>query len=244
MPASKNSRDIAIESGTNKSRERKLNGKASSSIDDAVRRDEIQQRIQDAEDGLDTKLVCNGQQYNATTEYVNRFMQNQKCTCQHPSVKGIVQCQFGCSCDTMRKTCTMDCSCEGLCTPNTFLHFPQTDVRDGLIGDELYAVEDIDVGRLAYVFTGVLKSVKQHIKDVKGKPPDLYTITARWQGEDAGLPGKAGDPTFVIDAFEEIAGYVNHSCDPNTEVFEMSAILNISFGLYILCYVDLFFFIS
>ena len=224
MPTPRSSQDIAIESGTSKSREQKLKAKVSSNIEAVVRRDEIQQRIQEAEDGLDAKLVCKGQQYNATTEDVNRFMQSQKCTCQHPRVKGIVQCQFGCSCDIIRKTCSIDCSCEGLCIPNTFLHFPQIAVRVGLVGDELYAVEDIDAGRLAYVFTGVLKSVKQHMKDVKGKPPDLYTITARWQGEEAGLPSKAGNPTFVVDAFEEIAGFVNHSCDPNTEVFEMLAI--------------------
>jgi hypothetical protein len=189
-----------------------------------AKRNEILKQIQRVEASFDEQLPCK-KKYNATPDNVNEFMQNHKCSCEVSPVDGILQCQYGCSCDHFRKTCGLDCACEGMCIPNTFLHLPEVDIRLGIAGDELYTEEDIDSGRLAYVFTGKMTSLKQYQKNIKGKQPDLYSITGRWQGEEADGIGKPGVPTFVIDTYREVAGFVNHSCDPNTEVYEMLALV-------------------
>ncbi|KAG0599608.1 hypothetical protein M758_12G165100, partial [Ceratodon purpureus] len=188
-----------------------------------AKRNEILKQIQHIEASFDEQLPCE-KQYNATPNNVNEFMRSHKCSCEVPTIDGILQCQYGCSCDHFRKTCGIDCACEGMCIPNTFLHLPEVDLRLGIAGDELYTEEDIDSGRLAYVFTGKMTSLKEHQKLVKGKQPDLYAITGRWPGEEANGIGISGIPTFVIDTYKEIAGFINHSCDPNTEVYEMLAL--------------------
>lgn len=198
-----------------------------------TKHDEIVKRIQQAEEALDEQLPCK-KQYNAVLLHdANAFMQNHKCNCTERTINGILQCQYGCSCSYVRKTCSIDCACEGKCVPNTFLHLPDVDVRLGVAGDELYAEEDIDSGRLAFVFTGKLTSLNKYLKSVKGKKYDLYAIVGKWQGEGFHGVGKDGVPTFVINTFQEVTGFANHSCDPNVEILEM-LVQDLFFSSYVL----------
>ena len=198
-----------------------------------AKHNEILKQIQYVEKSFDEQLPCK-KQYNAAPNNVNEFMRTHKCSCKVPTSDGILQCQYGCSCDHFRKTCDLNCACEGMCIPNTFLHLPEVDIRLGIAGDELYTEEDIDSGRLAYVFTGKMTSLKQHQKAIKGKQPHLYSVIGRWQGKETNEIGRPGVPTFVIDTYKEVAGFVNHSCDPNTEVHEMLALV-LSFASSIIC---------
>lgn len=189
-----------------------------------AKRNEILKQIVEVEASFDEQLPCK-KQYNALPEDVNKYMQKLKCTCASETIEGILQCQYGCACNNFRKTCSLHCACEGMCVPNTLLHLPELDVRLGIAGDEIYTEEDIDSGRMAFVFTGKMTSIKKYLKSIEGKQPDLYGITGSWQGEELHGIGKDGVPTFVINTYKEVAGFINHSCDPNTEVYEMLALV-------------------
>jgi len=197
-----------------------------------TRRNEILKCTKVVEATLDKDLPCK-KKYNATSDDVNEFMQKQICKCAVETIGGTLQCQYGCSCNYFRKTCSLDCGCEGMCIPNTFLHLPNLEVRIGIAGDELYTEEDIDSGQLAFVFTGEMTSLKKYCKSMKKNQVDLYSITGRWKGGGLHNIGKDGVPTFVIDTYKEEAGFANHSCNPNLEVFEMLALI-LSFASSIL----------
>jgi len=187
-----------------------------------TRRNEISKRTIAVEAILDEELPCK-KKYNALSDDVNKFMEKQICKCSVETIGGTLQCQYGCSCNYWRKTCSLDCGCEGMCIPNTFLHLPDLEVRIGIAGDELYTEEDIDSGRLAFVFTGEMTSLKKYLKSIEDQQIDLYSIIGRWKGGGLYNIGKDGVPTFVINTYKEEAGFANHSCDPNLEVFEMLA---------------------
>lgn len=192
------------------------------------RREDIRELIKSVEEGYDEGLPSRTRrvQHNATTKDVNEYMAKQKCNCAPSTLTGILQCQYGCSCTTIRRTCGMDCKCEGVCAANSFLEFPELDVRLGINGDEIYAEEDIEYGRLIIVFTGTMTDMISHQKELarSHSSHDLYSIVGKWQGEDNLGVGKNGVPTFVINTIDKPAGFINHSCDPNMEVFEMLAI--------------------
>lgn len=177
-----------------------------------------------AERNLDKRLRWKGGVVpHKTPEEVNKTMAKKFCNCKLPDTVGTYQCQFGCECDGFRKTCGINCVCQGLCSFNSFVNIPRTAIRKGVIGEELFTKEDIHIGRLSYVFTGQLSPIEQYKEESHAAEPKVYAISAKWPGAGAGLPGKRGKPSFVINAENELVGRVNHSCDPNTEVYEMSA---------------------
>jgi len=188
------------------------------------RRNETLKRITTIEENLDEQLPRK-KAYNVCPDDVNEFIQKQTCKCSNETIDGVHQCQYGCSCNYWRKTCSLDCACEGMCVPNTFLHLPDLDVRLGIAGVELYTEEDIDSGRLAFVFTGEMTSLKKYLKITNDGRIHLYAMIGRWKGERLFNVGKDGVPSFVLDTFEEAAGFANHSCEPNVEVFEMLALV-------------------
>jgi len=205
--------------------------KARLALEEAVekkRQEDIRELIKSVEEGYDEALPTKPLkiQYNAATKDVNEFMENKKCNCTPSTLEGILQCQYGCSCISYRRTCGIDCNCEGICIPNSFTEFPELDVRLGINGDEIYAEEDIEYGRLIIVFTGEMTDVSSHHKELAKAQTshDLYAVCGQWQGEEILRVGKNGVPTFVTNTINKPAGFINHSCDPNMEVYEMLAI--------------------
>lgn len=95
-----------------------------------------------------------------------------------------------------------------------------------MIGKELVAMKDIPFGSMTFVYTGEVLSVDKYDERQKSRHGGgvSYALTASWKGRALGLPGEPGKPTFVIDARSTLAGKANHSCNPNTEIFEMLAI--------------------